>query len=77
MTRDEGKTLPEARGEVGRAINILRYYGGEGSRLFGRVVPSERDRVFIHTLRTPLGVVGPSLPGTSRSQSPRGRPAPR
>ena len=25
MTREEGKTLPEARGEVGRAINILRY----------------------------------------------------
>ena len=28
MTREEGKTLPEARGEVGRAINILRYIGG-------------------------------------------------
>jgi alpha-ketoglutaric semialdehyde dehydrogenase len=62
MTRDEGKTLPEAKGEVGRAINILRYYGGEGSRLFGRVVPSERDRVFVHTLRVPLGVVGAITP---------------
>ena len=62
MTRDEGKTLPEAKGEVGRAVNILRYYGGEGSRLFGRVVPSERDRVFVHTLRTPLGVVGAITP---------------
>lgn len=62
MTRDEGKTLPEAKGEVGRAVNILRYYGGEGSRLFGRVVPSERDRVFVHTLRAPLGVVGAITP---------------
>ncbi len=62
MTRDEGKTLPEARGEVARTVNILRYYGGEGSRLFGRVVPSERDRVFVHTLRTPLGVVGAITP---------------
>jgi acyl-CoA reductase-like NAD-dependent aldehyde dehydrogenase len=62
MTREEGKTLPEARGEVGRAINILRYYGGEGARLFGRVIPSERDRVFIHTLRSPLGVVGAITP---------------
>jgi len=33
MTREEGKTLPEARGEVGRAVNILRYYGGEGAPL--------------------------------------------
>src|SRR5208337_3629591 len=27
MTREEGKTLPEAKGEVMRAINILRYFG--------------------------------------------------
>jgi aldehyde dehydrogenase (NAD+) len=33
MTREEGKTLPEAKGEVRRAINILRYFGGEGSRM--------------------------------------------
>jgi alpha-ketoglutaric semialdehyde dehydrogenase len=58
MTREEGKTLPEARGEVGRAINILRYIGGEGARLGGQFAPSERDRVFIQTRRRPLGVVG-------------------
>src|SRR5690242_1574676 len=28
MTREEGKTLPESRGEVRRAINIFRYFGG-------------------------------------------------
>jgi acyl-CoA reductase-like NAD-dependent aldehyde dehydrogenase len=58
MTREEGKTLPEARGEVGRAINILRYVGGEGARFGGGNVPSERDRVMIQTRRRPLGVVG-------------------
>jgi acyl-CoA reductase-like NAD-dependent aldehyde dehydrogenase len=58
MTREEGKTLPEARGEVNRAVNILRFYGGEGARLSGQFTPSERDRVVIHTLRRPLGVVG-------------------
>src|SRR5262245_60423504 len=58
MTREEGKTLPEARGEVGRAINILRFFGGEGARLAGQHAPSERDRVFIQTRRRPLGVVG-------------------
>src|SRR6185436_11021110 len=46
MTREEGKTLPEAKAEVGRAINILRYFGGEGSRLCGEAIPSERPRVF-------------------------------
>ncbi len=58
MTREEGKTLPEARGEVGRAVNLLRYFGGAGARLSGEAIPSERPRVFVHTIKKPLGVVG-------------------
>jgi aldehyde dehydrogenase (NAD+) len=58
MTREEGKTLPEAKGEVKRAINIFRYYAGEGSRAGGILTPSERDRVHTFAIRKPLGVVG-------------------
>lgn len=58
MTREEGKTLPEAKGEVRRAINIFRYFGGEGSRLDGVMVPSERERVHVFAVRKPIGVVG-------------------
>ena len=58
MTREEGKTLPEAKGEVRRAINIFRYFGGEGSRLNGVMVPSERERVHVFAIRKPIGVVG-------------------
>lgn len=58
MCREEGKTLPEAKGEVRRAINIFRYFGGEGSRMPGAIVPSERDRVHMFSLRKPVGVVG-------------------
>lgn len=58
MTREEGKILPEAVGETARAINILRFFAGEGARLAGAAIPSERDRVFIHTVKKPLGVVG-------------------
>ena len=29
MTREEGKTLPEAKGETMRSINIFRYFAGE------------------------------------------------
>ena len=57
MTREEGKTLPEAKAEVGRAVNILRYFGAEGARLSGETVPSERDGVMGFTFRKPLGVV--------------------
>ena len=57
MTREEGKTLPEAIGEVKRAINIFRYFGGEGSRQFTYQVPSERENVLCYTIRKPLGTV--------------------
>jgi aldehyde dehydrogenase (NAD+) len=58
LSREEGKTLPEAKGEVTRAVRILEYFGGEGSRLSGQTIPSERPRVFMYTIRQPLGVVG-------------------
>ena len=32
LTREEGKTFPEAKGGGKRTINIFRYYGGEGAR---------------------------------------------
>src|SRR6185503_4048128 len=57
MTREEGKTLPEAIGEVKRAINIFRYFGGEGSRQFTFQVPSERENVLCYKIRKPLGTV--------------------
>ena len=58
MTREEGKTLPEAKGEVRRAINIFRYFAAEGSRMNGVMVPSERERVHVFAVRKPIGVVG-------------------
>lgn len=57
MTREEGKTIAEAKGEVGRSVNILRYFGGEGARFCGETIPSERPGVFSYTFRKPLGVV--------------------
>jgi aldehyde dehydrogenase (NAD+) len=76
MTREEGKTLPEAKGEVRRAINIFRYFAGEGSRLPGHLVPSERDRVFMFAVRKPLGVVGLVTPWNFPSAIPAWKLAP-
>ena len=39
LSREEGKTIAEAKGEVTRAVRILEYFGGEGSRLGGRSSP--------------------------------------
>lgn len=76
MTREEGKTLPEAKGEVGRTINILRYFAGEGSRMPGGVVPSERPRVHMWAFRKPLGVVGLVTPWNFPSAIPAWKLAP-
>jgi len=76
MTREEGKTLNEARGEVRRSINILRYFGGEGARLPGLLAPSERDRVFAYAIRRPLGVVGLVTPWNFPSAIPAWKMAP-
>src|SRR2546425_2311779 len=76
MTREEGKTLPEAKGEVRRAINILRYFGGEGSRMPGMMVPSERDRVHMFAIRKPIGVVGLVTPWNFPSAIPAWKLAP-
>jgi acyl-CoA reductase-like NAD-dependent aldehyde dehydrogenase len=76
MTREEGKTIPEAKGEVRRAINIFRYFGGEGSRLDGILVPSERDRVHMFAIRKPIGVVGLVTPWNFPSAIPAWKLAP-
>ncbi len=76
MTREEGKTLPEAKGVVRRAINILRYFAGEGSRMPGMLVPSERDRVHMFALRKPIGVVGLITPWNFPSAIPAWKLAP-
>src|SRR5437868_3777653 len=76
MTREEGKTLPEAKGEVRRSINILRYFAGEGSRLPGMLVPSERDRVHMFAIRKPIGVVGLVTPWNFPSAIPAWKLAP-
>ena len=76
MTREEGKTLPEAKGEVRRAINIFRYFAGEGSRFPGMLVPSERDRVHMFALRKPVGVVALITPWNFPSAIPAWKLAP-
>ncbi len=58
MTREMGKTLPEAKGETARGVAILRYYAGEGMRKNGDVIPSSDNEALMFTRRVPVGVVG-------------------
>ncbi len=58
MTREMGKVLAEARGDVQEVIDMTFYAAGEGRRMFGQTVPSELQNKFAMSVRAPLGVVG-------------------
>jgi acyl-CoA reductase-like NAD-dependent aldehyde dehydrogenase len=62
MTKEMGKTFPEAKGETARGVAILRYYAGEGMRKIGDVIPSSDSEALMFTSRTPIGVVGVITP---------------
>jgi aldehyde dehydrogenase (NAD+) len=58
LAREEGKTLPEAVGEVLRAAQIFDFFSGETLRLSGEKLPSTRPGIDVELTREPVGVVG-------------------
>jgi alpha-ketoglutaric semialdehyde dehydrogenase len=62
MSREMGKVLPEAGGDVQEAIDMSFYMAGEGRRLFGQTTPSELPDKFNMSIRMPIGVVGVITP---------------
>jgi len=58
LAREEGKTLAEAAGEVGRAGQIFKFFAGEALRVPGERLPSIRPRIEVEITREPLGAVG-------------------
>lgn len=57
LTMEEGKTLADSVGEVRRTVDLLRFYGGQGSRLDGKTYPSNFPRTLLYSVREPVGVV--------------------
>jgi alpha-ketoglutaric semialdehyde dehydrogenase len=58
LSREEGKTLPEAVGEATRAGQIFDFFAGEALRIPGEKFASVRPNVDIEVTREPVGVVG-------------------
>lgn len=57
LTREMGKVIAEARGDIQEVIDMVFYAAGEGRRLFGQTTPSELRNKFAMSVRVPLGVV--------------------
>jgi len=58
LTREEGKTLAESTGEVQRAVDIFRFFGGLSYTVGGQTIPHDLPGNLLLTKREPLGVVG-------------------
>jgi aldehyde dehydrogenase (NAD+) len=57
LTREEGKTIAESRGELQRSINVAEFCAGESRRMNGETIQSELPSNFAYTIKQPLGVV--------------------
>jgi aldehyde dehydrogenase (NAD+) len=57
LTREEGKTRAEARAEVVRSVDLLRYFAGEAWRVGGDMLPADTPHTLLYSMRVPLGVV--------------------
>ena len=57
-TREMGKVLPEALGDVQETIDLAYYMAGEGRRISGETVPSELPLKDCKSIRVPVGVCG-------------------
>ncbi|MCC5887751.1 MAG: NAD-dependent succinate-semialdehyde dehydrogenase [Gammaproteobacteria bacterium] len=62
MTREQGKPLTEARGEVGYAASFIKWFAEEARRVYGRTIPaSAADRRLI-AIQQPIGVTAAITP---------------
>jgi succinate-semialdehyde dehydrogenase/glutarate-semialdehyde dehydrogenase len=61
-TIEEGKTLAEARWEVGLSADILEWYAEEGRRAYGRVLPQRAPGVRMTVVKEPVGPVAAFAP---------------
>ncbi|MBI5184613.1 MAG: aldehyde dehydrogenase family protein [Nitrospinae bacterium] len=62
LTREMGKILKEAEGDVREAVDMAFYIGGEGRRFLGHTTPSELKDKWCMSMRVPLGVVAAITP---------------
>ncbi|HEY0292590.1 MAG TPA: NAD-dependent succinate-semialdehyde dehydrogenase [Hansschlegelia sp.] len=62
MTREQGKPLAEAKGEIDYAASFVEFYAEEAKRISGDTLPSHRADARIMVLRQPAGVVAAITP---------------
>lgn len=62
MTQEQGKPLPEAKGETLMSADIIEWFADEGMRVYGRIVPPRNLDVRQMVTKDPVGVVAAFTP---------------
>jgi succinate-semialdehyde dehydrogenase/glutarate-semialdehyde dehydrogenase len=62
ITMENGKPLAQSEGEVGMAVDHLRWFAEEARRVYGRSIPNQVAGKRHFTVKTPIGVVGAIAP---------------
>lgn len=62
MTREQGKPLAQAKGEILGAADTIEWFAEEGKRAYGQVIPPRSPDVIQMTMKVPVGVVAAFTP---------------
>jgi succinate-semialdehyde dehydrogenase/glutarate-semialdehyde dehydrogenase len=62
MTREQGKPLKEAVGEIEKAVEMLQYYAEEGKRAYGKIIANTDPFDQSLVVKEPVGVVAALSP---------------
>ncbi|ANB14416.1 succinate-semialdehyde dehydrogenase (NAD(P)(+)) [Sugiyamaella lignohabitans] len=58
LTWENGKPLPEAKGEIASCVANFEWFSEEAPRIYGDTIPSQNPNTRIHTIKQPVGVCG-------------------
>lgn len=62
LTLEQGKPVPEARGEIRYGATFIEWFAEEGKRAYGDVIPTHQQGLRLLTIKQPVGVVAAITP---------------
>ncbi|SIQ34018.1 succinate semialdehyde dehydrogenase [Paracoccus thiocyanatus] len=62
LTAEQGKPLPEAKGEIAYGASFIEWFGEEAKRIYGETIPGHQPDKRLTVIRQPIGVVGSITP---------------
>ncbi len=62
LTAEQGKPLPEAKGEIAYGASFIEFFGEEAKRVYGEMIPGHQRDKRIMVMKQPIGVAASITP---------------